>query len=426
MMASKVFQMGAAIAPLLFVSALSAQTPAQAPAGQAAPASAGGGRGAAGPRVVSPEILPDKRVTFRLFAPKANEVTLTGHWANGTNVPLTKDEQGIWSVTVGPLGEQLWGYAFTVDGVKVLDPGNAELQRDGSRYENLLMISGPADAMWDFKDVPHGQVEAIWYPSEILKEKSRRMFVYTPPNYHTGTARYPVLYLLHGGGGDEDAWDTMGRANIILDNLLAAGKIKPMIVVMPNGNANQAVSQGYGFGPTPALTSVTAPPPPGQAGGGRGPGAAPGGRGGGGRAPQPYEGSYPQSLVKEIIPFVQRNYRVIVNKNSRAIAGLSMGAGHTIAATNNNPGVFGYIGVFSGGGRIDETFEKQLTALKASGVKYYWLGAGDADMAHAGTVALSEEVKKIGFETSYHEMPGIHYWFIWRQFLSDFTPLLFQ
>ncbi|MGA7238423.1 MAG: alpha/beta hydrolase-fold protein, partial [Bryobacteraceae bacterium] len=146
----------------------------------------------------------------------------------------------------------------------------------------------------------------------------------------------------------------------------------------------------------------------------------------GGRAPQPYEGSYPQSLVKEIVPFIERNYRVTANKNSRAIAGLSMGAGHTIAATNNNPGVFGYIGVFSGGGRIDDTFEKQLAAVKAGGVKYYWLGAGDADMAHAGTVAMAEEVKKVGFATSYHEMPGIHYWFIWRKFLSDFAPMLFQ
>lgn len=417
---SKVIWIGVLIALLLFVLPASAQAPNQGQPSQ--PAAAGSGRGAAGPRVVSPEILSDKRVTFRLYAPKAAEVTLTGHWANGTNIPLTKDEQGIWSVTVGPLAEQLWGYAFTVDGVKVLDPGNAELQRDGNRYENLLMISGPADAMWDFKDVPHGQLESIWYPSEILKEKYRRMFVYTPPNYHTSTAKYPVLYLLHGGGGDEDAWDTMGRANIIMDNLLAAGKIKPMIVVMPNGNANQAVSQGYGLGPTPALTSVTAPPPPGQ---GRGPGGAPGGRGAG-RGPQPYEGSYPQSLVKEVIPFVERNYRVMVNKNSRAIAGLSMGAGHTIAATNNNPGEFGYIGVFSGGGAINDAFVSQLTAVKAGGVKYYWLGAGDADMAHDGTVALAEEVKKLGFETSYHEMPGIHYWFIWRQFLSDFAPLLFQ
>ncbi len=394
----------------------------QAPAPAAG--AAGGGRGPAAPRVVSPEIHPDKTVTFRLLAPKATAVSLTGHWEGGNNVALTKDDQGVWSTTVGPLGEQLWGYSFTVDGVKVLDPGNAETQRDGNRYENLLMISGPADAMWDFRDVPHGQVETIWYPSPILKEKERRMVVYTPPGYHTSKDKYPVLYLLHGGGGDEDAWDTMGRANIIMDNLLAAGKIKPMIVVMPNGNATQTVSQGYGLGPTPAVQSVTAPPPPGgAAGGGRGPAGA---SGGGGRGAQPYEGSYPQSLVKEVIPFIEANYRVASNKNSRAVAGLSMGAGHTIAATNNNPGVFGYIGVFSGGGQINDTFVQQLTALKQSGVKYYWLGAGDKDMAHDGTVNLAGEVKKLGFETSYHEMPGIHYWFIWRQFLSDFTPILFR
>src|SRR5579871_3557580 len=163
MQASKLLRMGAAILPLLFASDWFTQpAEAQVPAVQTPPAPSAGGRGAArGPRVVSPEILPDKRVTFRLLAPKANEVTLTGHWANGNNVPLTKDDQGIWSVTVGPLPEQLWGYAFNVDGVKVLDPGNAETQRDGNRYENLLMISGPGDEMWDFKDVPHGQVEAI-------------------------------------------------------------------------------------------------------------------------------------------------------------------------------------------------------------------------------------------------------------------------
>ena len=212
---------GAAILSLLITPAAFSQ-PAATP-----------GRGPAAPRVVSPDILPDNHVTFRLFAPKASEVTVSGHWENGTNLPLTKDDKGIWSVTVGPLGEQLWGYSFTVDGVKVLDPGNAETQRDGNRYENPAHDFRCGVEMWDFKDVPHGQVESIWYPSEILKEKSRRMLVYTPPNYHTSTAKYPALYLLHGGGGDEDAWDTMGRANIILDNLLAAGKIKPMIVVMP-------------------------------------------------------------------------------------------------------------------------------------------------------------------------------------------------
>jgi hypothetical protein len=200
----------------------------------------------------SPEIHPDRSVTFRLLAPKATEVTLNGSWDNGTDLKMTKDESGIWSTTIGPLAPQLWGYWFMVDGVKALDPNNGETQRDGARYDNLLMISGPESEWWDFKDVPHGTVQAVWYPSPTLKQASRRMMVYTPPGYETGTTKYPVLYLLHGGGGDEEAWLTMGRANIIIDNLIAAGKAKPMIVVMPNGNATQTVSQGLGYGPTPA------------------------------------------------------------------------------------------------------------------------------------------------------------------------------
>ena len=155
-------------------------------------------------------------------------------------------------------------------------------------------------------DVPHGTVQGVWYPSEILKQRGRRMYVYTPPGYESSRDRYPVLYLLHGGGGDEDAWTTMGRANIILDNLIASGKAKPMLVVMPNGNAPQIVSQGYAYGPTPPRQSVTAPaPPPVQAAsGGRGP-AAPGGAPGGGRGPQVYAGSYPNSLVQEVVPFMR-------------------------------------------------------------------------------------------------------------------------
>jgi len=158
----------------------SAAFPQQAPA----PAKPARGRGPQGPRVVSPEVLPDKSVTFRLLAPVANTVVLNGSWENGANIAMTKDTQGIWSVTIGPLGEQLWAYSFSVDGARVLDPGNAEIQRDGSRYENMLMISGPASDPWDFKpDVPHGTVQAVWYPSPTLKLKSRRMYVYTPPGY---------------------------------------------------------------------------------------------------------------------------------------------------------------------------------------------------------------------------------------------------
>src|SRR5512139_3853138 len=177
----------------------------------------------------SPEILPDNRVTFRISAPKALEVTLNGSWEGARDIKMAKDDEGVWSVTVGPLAAELWGYWYMVDGVKALDPGNAETQRDGARIDNLLMISGPGSDLWDFKDIPHGTVSAVWYPSPTLKLPRRRMVVYTPPGYEAGKGRYPVLYLLHGGGGDEDAWTTMGRASVIMDNLIARGQAKPMI-----------------------------------------------------------------------------------------------------------------------------------------------------------------------------------------------------
>jgi enterochelin esterase-like enzyme len=373
----------------------------------------------------SPEIHADRTVTFRLSAPHSTEVTLNGSWDGAANIKMTKDEGGVWSVTVGPLGAQLWGYWYLVDGVKALDPGNSETQRDGARYANLLMISGAESALWDFKDVPHGTVQAVWYPSPTLKLASRRMMVYTPPDYAAGTRRYPVLYLLHGGGGDEDAWLTMGRANIILDNLIAQGKARPMIVVMPNGNAAQMVSQGFGFGPTPALQSVQAPAPPPMQAASAQRGAPP--AGGRGTQAQPYEGSYPQSLVKDVIPFVEKTFRVLADKDNRAIAGLSMGGGHTLSATNNNPGVFGYIGVFSSGPRtVDETLEKQIEAVKAGGTRFYWLGAGTTDMAREGTMNLAKLVKEHGFKTSYREIPGRHYWFLWRDFLGQFAQVMFQ
>jgi enterochelin esterase family protein len=396
---------------------------AQAPA---APAPAAGQRmgGPQGPRVVSPEVLPDKKVTFRLLAPKAGTVVLNGNWDQGTNIAMTRDDQGIWSVTVGPLGEQLWGYSFNVDGVKVMDPGNGEYQRDGQRYDNLLMITGPASDAWTFKpDIPHGTMSAVWYPSKILKQPGRRMYVYTPPGYESSNTRYPVFYLLHGGGGDEDAWVTMGRANIILDNLIAAGKAKPMVVVMPNGNATQTVSQGYAYGPTPRVRAVAAPaPPPVQAAQGLGQ------RGGTPppRPPQVYEGSYPHSLVAEIVPFVEKHYRVLPGKDNRAIAGLSMGGGHTVQATNNNPGVFGWIGVWSAGGQDTPEFAAALTKVKNAGVKHYWIGVGTTDFALKGSEILKQVTEKVGLPMSFHTAPGAHFWFIWRQFLSEFSTIIFR
>lgn len=390
-------------------------------------------RGAQGPQVVSPEILSDHRVTFRLLAPNAGEVLLNGNWENGRNIAMTKGDQGIWSVTVGPLGEQLWGYSFSVDGLKVMDPNNGEYQRDGRRYDNLLMIPGPASDLWDFKpDVPHGTMRIMWYHSDILAQAERRLYVYTPPGYESSIADYPVLYLLHGGGGDEDAWTTMGRANVIMDNLIAKKLAKPMLVVMPNGNAAQIVSQGYAYGPTPPNQSVMAPAPP--------PEQPAQGRGGVRAAPMTdeqraerirrmfrvYEGSYPQSLVEEIIPFIEKNFRVKANKDNRAIAGLSMGGGHTTMATNNNPGVFGWIGVFSAGGEDTEEFVNTLKKVNAGGVHHYWIGVGTTDMALQGSKTLYAAAQKAGLNVSYHESPGAHFWFIWREFLGEFGSLLFK
>ena len=375
---------------------------------------------AAPAKLKSPETFPDHTIIFRLTAPKANTVTLNGSWLGATDLPMTKDDNGVWSIIVGPLPPQMYGYWFLVDGVRVIDPSNSETERDGMRYNSMLMVSGPQSALWDFKDVPHGTLDQVWYPSPTLGIDERRMYVYLPPDYLKNPAKkYPVLYLLHGGGGDEDAWTVMGRATVIMDNLIASGKAVPMIVVMPNGNPRQYVSQGFGLGPTPSLTQVNAPLPNPQ---GQNPQTQCGPR------PAPaYEGSYPESIVKDIIPFVEKTYRVIPDKEHRAIAGLSMGGGQTIVTTNHNPDTFSYIGAFSpAGATVEDAFAPGLDAIKKDGVKFYWTGAGDRDICRQSTLNLEEQLKARGIPTSYKEIPGIHYWFLWRDFLGDYASLLFK
>lgn len=421
----KVIPLGAAVIGLLLMPAIWAQqaAPAQPAAQPPAPGRGVGMGQPAGPP--SPEILPDKRVTLRLSAPKAGEVVLSGDWSGGGRVAMTKDDQGVWSVTVGPLTPELWGYTFGVDGVRTLDPRNSNTKRDGARVDNILLISGPESELYELKSVPHGSVSMVWYESPTLK-LTRRMYVYTPPGYEQGKGKYPVFYLLHGGGGDEDAWTTLGRTNMILDNLIAQGKAKPMLVVMTNGNANQVVSQGYALGVPPAGRGAA---PARGAAPERGatpatPGQAPAGRGGTPGA----QTAFPDSLVKDVIPFIEKNYRVLAAKDSRAIAGLSMGGGHTVSATNNNPGKFGYIGVWSAGTRNpDETLDKQLAALKASGVKLYYVGCGvDDTLAYAGSKSLVELLKKHGFNYQFRESSGGHTWFNWRIYLGELAPKLFR
>jgi enterochelin esterase family protein len=380
-----------------------------------APAVPQGGRGM-GPAVLSPEILPDKRVTFRFSAPKASEVLLNGDWPGGNQVAMTRDEQGVWSATVGPLKPEMWGYTFSVDGARALDARNPLTKRDGTRIDCILMIPGPESALYEATDVPHGDVNMVWYDSPTLKLQ-RRMYVYTPPGYRTSTARYPVFYLLHGGGGDEDAWFTLGRASQILDNLIAQGKAKPMIVVMPNGNPNQSAVAGFGPPPVPVTRAA------GPAGGGGGPTFS---------ADQM---PYPNSIIHDIIPFIEKSYRAIPNSANRAIAGLSMGGLHTIIAAFGNPERFTYVGIFSSGysaassAQVEQqfgaSFFNRADAINKM-VKLIWFGVGTEDMAHPNTAATLELFKKHGIKYEYRETPGGHTWFNWRIYLSEFAPRLFR
>ena len=307
------------------------------------------------PRIVSPEILPDNKVTFRVYAKDASKISVSGEWQTGFGGTenLVRNDTGLFSLTVGPLKPELYGYTFTVDGVRAIDQSNVQVRRDGSNYQSFFIIPGTeSDLYFNKNDVAHGTVTKVWYKSEVLGFQ-RRVYVYTPAGYEGGTQKYPVFYLLHGAGGDEDAWTNMGRAAQIMDNLIAQGKSKPMIVVMTNGNANQAGAQNE-VSPIPSTGEQ------------------------GMASYQRYAGKFEEHLVKDVVPFIEKNFRALTGKDNRAIAGLSMGGMHTQTITNNNPGMFSYIGVYSMGimnmgpqtqdaAKQEEERITKLTALKNSG-----------------------------------------------------------
>lgn len=353
------------------------------------------------PRVVSPEVNPDNSVTFRILSEKANEVTLNGSWMGfRETLPLTKAENGVWSATIKPLPSSMYHYNFFIDGVAAIDVTNPQALRDGTRYASLLMIPGDGSSVYQLNETPHGNISQVWYPSPTLGA-DRRMYVYTPPGYDSGKDSYPVLYLLHGAGGDEDAWSSLGRANLILDNLIASGKSKPMIVVMTNGNAWQ----------TSTLRQVPGLPAPTR------------------ETFAQFQGKFEKSLVEDVVPYIEKNFRVKADKNHRALAGLSMGGGHTITASITYPGTFGYIGVFSSGifdANADMAeMEKKFTALKASGVNKYWVACGKEDFVMDSNKRLLSVLDKTGFEHEYFENEGGHTWANWRTYLSMFAPMLF-
>ena len=303
----------AATAPLVSAAMAQDAPPPQRPA-------SGQGRR---PAFLSHEIASDRRVTFRYFAPDASEVLLAGEWPGGAKIPMTKDAQGIWSVTTDPLSPEWWGYAFLVNGTKTMDPQNPRFKRDTAKFDSALLIPGPESSLFAVDDVPHGTVSAIWCPSPSL-HLTRRMLVYTPPGYETAHERYPVLYLLHGAGGDEEEWTAQGRTPEILDHLIAQGKAKPMIVVMPNGHASQSVTPALAAPPTPSMNS-----------------------GEGGMRLAPYE-LFPASLIGDVIPFVDKTYRTLSNRENRAVAGLSMGGSQALYAGLKHRDRFAWVASFSG------------------------------------------------------------------------------
>ncbi|MBN1107701.1 MAG: esterase, partial [Bacteroidales bacterium] len=349
----------------------------------------------------------------------ASKVTVTGEWQSGpgSTQELTKDEGGIFSLTVGPLKPELYGYTFSVDGVTTIDPSNVQVRRDGARYQSFFIVPGAESDLYLHKhEVPHGTVLKVWYNSPVLG-MDRRVYIYTPAGYEGSTQKYPVFYLLHGAGGDEDAWTNMGRTAQIMDNLIVQGKAKPMIVVMTNGNANQAGAQNE-VPPLPANA--------GQASAGQGMAAY-----------QRLTGRFEEHLVKDLMPFIDKHYRTLSGMDNRAIAGLSMGGMHTQTITNNNPGVFGYIGVFSMGimsmggqnqdqAKVSAERNTKLEALKNSGYKLYWIACGKDDFVYKGVVTLRETLDNLNFKYVYRESTGGHTWANWRIYLSEFAPMLFK
>lgn len=365
--------------------------------------------------VVSPEIHGNNTVTFRFKAPKAVRVQLTGDFlpvqknakfeAPGI-VDLKEGQEGVWEYTTPePLKPELYSYSFIVDGLRVNDPANVYLIRDVSTLTNVFIIGGDRADFYKVNPVPHGTVSRVWYDSPALGLE-RRMTVYTPAGYETGGKRYPVLYLLHGMGGDEEAWISLGRTAQILDNLIAQGKAKPMIVVMPNGNASQEAAPGE--------SSRGMVPPTMQ-------------------LPKTMEGSYEQAFP-EIVKFIDKNYRTIKSKSGRAIAGLSMGGFHSLHISKQYPDMFNYVGLFSAAimpnkevsSPIYENMEGKLKVQFDKNPALYWIAIGKTDFLYKANEEYRKLLDKKGYKYTYYESDEGHIWKNWRIYLTEFVPMLFR
>ncbi len=346
--------------------------------------------------VISPEVHPDNSVTFRLRDPNAKAVMLSREGAKP--VPMQRDEQGIWSVTTEPLQPDFYGYTFQADGVTLLDPGNSLFKPNLLNVNSMVHVPGPPSLPWEINDVPHGEVRHHFYKSAIVGDQ-RDYYVYTPPGYDPKSkTRYPVLYLFHGYSDDASGWTAVGRANIILDNLIAQAKAKPMLIVM---------TLGYGV---PAIASRS---------------------GGSLRDAAMRDKNYSlfrDALFNEVIPQVEKEYRVRADRNSRAIAGLSMGGAESLLIGLNNLDRFAWIGAFSAGGSSSD-YEKtypNLDEKSNSRIKLLWIACGTEDGLMAGNRKFREWLKSKSVHVTEIETPGVHSWMVWRRNLSNFAPLLFR
>jgi enterochelin esterase family protein len=356
--------------------------------------------------IISPEIHADNSVTFRLMAPNANQVSVTGDFlAQKEPAKMTKDADGVWSYTTRPLPSELYTYAFNVDGLLVNDPNNVYYRRDVASVLNVLLIGGGQGDLYKVNRVPHGTVAKRWYESPG-NHMTRRITIYTPPGYEENDKSYPVLYLLHGMGGDEEAWMTLGRASQILDNLIAQNKAKPMIVVMPNGNVAQEAAPGE--------SSLGFYKPQFQ-------------------LPHTMDGKYEETF-QEIIRFVDAQYRTIPEKKGRAIAGLSMGGFHTLHISRYYPDTFDYMGLFSAAimpdkevqSKVYDLFDQTLAAQKENGFELYWIAIGKDDFLYKANADFRTKLDAMDFPYIYRESEGGHTWRNWRIYLSEFLPLLFH
>jgi enterochelin esterase family protein len=360
----------------------------------------GGGGRAPVDTLVSPEVHADRTVTFRLRAPAASVVTLTGDWlatpaaSTGGTIPMTKDAAGIWSVTTPPLEATVHLYFFTMDGVTMADPVNPHMKLRVRTSASLVEVPGDPVPVWQVRDVAHGSVDWNFQHSGVYND-THEFFVYLPPGYHTGKTRYPVLYLVHGAGDTAVGWTMAGGANLILDSLIAEKKAVPMIVVMPFNGSNAPVTPGAG------------------------------GRGGGNTQFEDY-------MLKELIPFVDANYRVAPGRQNRAMAGLSAGGAATYNIAFKHTELFSSLGLFSaagGGGTDFETRYPQLVAdPKGTNAKLpvIWIGCGTQDPLDQGAKALDAELTKVKINHTYKDRDGGHVWPVWRWALSEFAPLLFH